>query len=540
MDSATDETRNSVSDETHASVARSTALMSIATLGSRVTGLVRTWAMAFALGNTMITGSYQVANSMPNVVFDLVAGGLLGAAFIPVFMLEREQKGPDGGNSFACNLLNLTVIVLGLLSLISSIFAPQLIATQTFTRSDSAEVVSTAILLFRIFAFQIVFYGISGIVTGILNANRVYFLPALAPALNNVCVIVSFFLYIPISATDPHLAVVILGIGATLGVAVQAVIQIPALIKQGFHWTPRVDLKDPALMEALRIALPTMLYILGTLVAFSCRTAFSLAVGDNGPSTWQYAWTWYQLPYGVIAVSLSRALFTEMGEASAKEDWPAMRELVRTGLSGNLLLIIPMAGWMFVLASPIMELFQAGAFSACDVGYVSDVLKYWVVSLPFYAVLMFLYNVYAALRKFLRFAVVSTLLVVVQCALYFAMCRPDGLGLLGIPLADFVYYAVCSIVLALMLRKMIGAYDLGSVIWLAARTFVATLIAGAAALLLARALPVGAGMLAGLIRLVVCGGVGLVIAFGLCTVFRIPEMHYVTDIVNKLKSKLGK
>ena len=514
--------------------------MSIATLGSRVTGLIRTWVMAFVLGNSMITSAYQVANSMPNVVFDLVAGGLLGAAFIPVFMLEREKKGADGGNEFACNLLNLTIIVLGALSVICSIFAPQLIATQTFTVGEFDEVVELSVLFFRIFAFQIVFYGVSGIVTGVLNANRVYFLPALAPALNNVCVIASFLAYLPLSAIYRQLAIIVLGVGTTLGVAVQAVIQVPALIKSGFRWRAFIDLHDPALIEALKIALPTMLYILGTLVAFSCRTAFSLSVADNGPSTWQYAWTWYQLPYGVIAVSLSRALFTEMGEASAKEDWPSMRELIRSGLAGNLLLIIPLAVLMFVLASPIMELFQAGAFSASDVGTVSEVLRWWVVSLPFYAALMFLYNVYAALRKFLRFAVVSTVLVVVQCLLYFLLCRPEGLGLMGIPLADLVYYGISAIVLAFMLRKLVGAYDLPSVIWLAVKTLVASIIAGLAALFIARALPVGAGMLAGFIRLVVCGSIGLVIAFGLCTLFRIPEMHFVTDLVGKVAGRLRK
>ena len=526
-----------VSEETHAAVARSTALMSVATLGSRVTGLVRTWAMAFALGNSLITSAYQVANNMPNVVFDLVAGGLLGAAFIPVFLLEREKKGDAGGNAFACNLLNLTIIVLGILSILSSLFAPQLIATQTFTVGEYDTVVEMSVMFFRIFAFQIVFYGISGIITAVLNANRVYFLPALAPAINNVFVIVSFFVYIPLSATNQPLALIILGVGTTLGVVVQAVIQIPALIKSGFRWSPRVSLHDPALIEAMKIALPTMLYIVGTLVAFSCRNAFSLETGEDGPATLLYAWTWFQLPYGVVSVSLSRALFTEMGEASAKEDMPAMRELVHTGISGNLLLIIPLAGLMFVLSSPIMELFQAGAFNAGDVGYVSGILSWWVISLPFYAVLFFMYNAFASLRKFGRFALVSTAMVVVQCILYFVFIRVLGWGLWSVPLADLVYYAGCCIILVFLLRALIGAFGIGSILWRTVRVLIATVAAAAIALLLARILPVGAGMLAGFIRLVVCGGVGLVVAYGLCFVFRIPEMHYVTDILNKIRRR---
>ena len=527
-----------VGEDTHASVAKSTALMSAATLISRVTGLVRTWAMAFALGNSLITSAYQVANNMPNVVFDLVAGGLLGAAFIPVYLLEKEKKGEQGGNAFANNLLNLTIIVLGLLSILSSIFAPQLIATQTFTVGEFDEVVELSVAFFRIFAFQIVFYGISGIVTAVLNANRVYFLPAIAPALNNICVIVSFFLFIPLSSVDQRLAIIVLGVGTTLGVAVQAVIQIPALIKQGFKFSMFVDLKDPALIEALKIALPTMLYIVGTLVAFSCRNAFSLQVGENGPSTLLYAWTWYQLPYGVVAVSLSRALFTEMGESVAKEDWPALRELVRTGVSGNLLLIIPLAGVMIALSVPIMELFRAGAFSADDVRYVASVLALWLFSLPFYSVLMFMYNVFAALRRFTVFAAVSTVMVVVQCILYFFLCRPEVLGLAGVAVADFVYYAACCIVLIVLLTRMIGSFGLRSVLWLALRTLAATAVAVALASLLNAVIPLGISMLGGFVRLVVAGGVGLVAAFALCALFRIPEMHFVTDLVGKVTRRL--
>ena len=523
-----------VSADTHTEVAKSTALMSAATLISRVTGLVRTWAMAFALGNTVVTSAYQVANNMPNVVFDLVAGGLLGAAFIPVYLLEREQKGEGGGNAFAVNLLNLTIVVLGVLSLLSSIFAPQLIATQTFTVGEFDEVVELSVAFFRIFAFQIVFYGISGIVTAVLNANRVYFLPAIAPALNNVCVIASFFAYIPLSATNPQLAIFVLGIGTTVGVAVQALIQIPALVKSGFKYRFRIDLHDSALVEALRIALPTMLYIVGTLVAFSCRNAFSLAVGDNGPSTLLYAWTWYQLPYGVVAVSLSRALFTEMGEAVAKDDWAGMRELVRSGIAGNLLLIIPLAGIMQALATPLMELFQAGAFNAGDVSYVADVLSMWMFSLPFYAVLMFLYNVFAAMRKFMRFALVSTVMVVVQCVLYYVLCRPDMMDIGGVPYADLVYYAVCCIVLVVLLRRMIGSFQLRSVLWTAVRVTVATVAAALVAINVNGALPLAPGMLGGFVRLVVAGGIALVVAFGLCYLFRVPEMKVVTNLLNRI------
>lgn len=190
--------------------------------------------MAFALGNTVITSAYQVANNMPNVIFEFVAGGLLGAAFIPIFMLEKEKYGKDGGNKFSCNILNITILILGILSVVATVFAPQIIATQTFTVDNTAQVTETSILFFRIFAFQILFYGISAVLTGILNGERVYFMPAFAPALNNVIVIASFVAYAVISPQNQKLAIIILAVGTTLGVAVQAITQIPSLIKSGF------------------------------------------------------------------------------------------------------------------------------------------------------------------------------------------------------------------------------------------------------------------------------------------------------------------
>ncbi len=527
-------------DAPHASVARSTALMSIATLGSRVTGLVRTWAMAFALGNTFVTSAYQIANTLPNAIYDLVAGGLLGAAFIPVFLLQKEKFGKEGGNRFASNILNLTIVVMGLLSILATVFAPQVVATQTFTVGSDAAVTEYAVLFFQIFAAQIVFYGIGGVVSGVLNANRIYFLPALAPAFNNIAVIVSLFAYVPLSSADPMLAIIVLAVGTTLGVVVQFAIQIPALLKTGFRFTLKIDLRDPALVDAFKIAGPTFVYVVGTLVSFSFRNAFSLQAGADGPATLAYAWTWYQLPYGVLAVSLSRTMFTEMSEAVAREDWKGLRHHVRTGIAGTLLLIIPLAGLMAALATPLMQLFQAGAFGADDASYVASILALWVLTLPFYSVLKYLYNVFASMRKFVAYTVVSLLMIVAQCGLYALLCSPDVLGLAGVPISDLVYYGGCCVIMLAVLFRRIGSFGMGSILWMSARVLAATGLGVAVTLGVSSLLPSGSGMALGLLHLVVCGSIGLVVIFGLCALFRVPEMHVVTNLLDKVLGRLRK
>ena len=520
------------------SVARSTALMSIATLGSRATGLIRTWAMAFALGNSFLTSAYQVANNMPNTIYELVVGGILGAAFIPVYLLAKERHGDNGANDFACNLLNLFLLVLGVLTLAAVVFAPQVIWTQTFAEGSSQEVIDHAVRFFRIFAIQIMFYGLGGVITGMLNANRVYFLPSLAPALNNVLVIAAFFAYIPLSHTNLDLALDVLAWGTSLGVVAQFVIQIPALLKGGFRYRWVLNLKDPALREAVKIAIPTFIYIVGMMVSFSCRNAFSLQAADNGPSTLIYAWTWFQLPHGVLAVSLSRALFTEMSDDAAKNNFESLRAHVESGISGTMLLMIPLACLMGALSEPLMQLFRAGAFSADDVKTVAQVLTLWAFCLPMYSTSMFMYNVFASVRKFHVFAIISCALVVVQVAFYAVLCNPEIAGLYGVPVADFVYYVALCIISIVVASKYTGRIKIGHAASISVRTLIAGLLGAVSALMVQNLLPnLGDGMVAGLVSLCVCGVVGLIVGFGLCIVFRIPEMNMVTRIIKRFLPK---
>lgn len=519
-------------------VARNTALMSVATLGSRVTGLMRTWVMAFALGTTIISSAYQVANNMPNVIYSFVADGILGAAFVPVYLLQKERMKQAGGNLFANNILNLTVIILGVLSLIAAIFAPQVIATQTFTVADTAAVSKQAVFFFRIFAIQVLFYGISGVVNGILNAERIFFFPALAPALNNIVVIAAFLAYIPLSTTNPTLACIILAVGTTLGVAVQAFIQIPALKKTGFKYKLRIDLHDPALMEALRIAIPTFIYVIGSLVAYSCRNAFSLWTGESGPAVLAYAWMWFQLPYGVLAVSLSSTMFTEMSIDAAAENWASLRDHVRSGINITLVLIVPLAALMAVFSDSIMQLFQAGAFGEDDVKLVADMLRLWVIALPFYAVWMFLYKVFASMRKFMRFAVLNTVFVVFQCLLYLLLAPAGVLGLAGIAVADLVFYILGCIASLVMLFKMIGNLGITQMLWRFARILAASAVGVALAWALLHFLPLGGGgILTGLLQLVLYGSVSLVVIYAMCAVLKIPEMSFLTRLIKRFTKR---
>lgn len=514
-------------------VARSTALMSVATLASRVTGLARTWVMAFALGNTIITSAYQVANTMPNMIYELVAGGLLNAAFLPLYLVQMEKHGKEGGNRYASNLLNIVILVMGVLAVLATIFAPQVIATQNFTQPLDSEVTAISVRFFRLFAVQLLFYGIGGVVTSLLNANRVYFLPSIAPAFNNIVVILSFILYMLINPSNPDAAFLVLALGTTLGVVVQMVVQIPALIKQGFKWELRIDFKDPGLRETLKTGVPMIIYLVGMMAALTFRNTYGFATGDNGPATLNYAWIWFQLPHGIIAVSLSRALFTEMSKSTAADDMPAFKRFMQSGISGTLLIIIPLAGLMGVLAEPLMQIFQAGAFNAEDVAYVGSVLAVWVIALPFYSLQQYLFNVFASLRKFPVFALICVGFCAIQCALYAVLTAPELFGLIGICIADIVYYAVSVVVLLIVLRRFVGSIGARHTIVSTVKACFATALGLVIVWLALQFLPTGAGPLGGFITVVVYGGIGLVIILALYQLMRVPEMGQILDTLKR-------
>ena len=528
-----------MANDSQDSIIKNTGLITLCTLGSRVTGLLRTWAMAFALGNTLLTSAYQIAYNMPAMIYELAASGVLATAFLPLYLLMKEKEGNRGAYDFASNILSITIIALGILTLACSFFSPAVIETQTFT-VDQGESKELAIFFFRIFAIQILLYGVGAVITGILNAERTYLMPSLAPVINNIVVTVVMFGFVPLSAWNQEVALWWLAIGTSAGVLCQFGVQIPALIKQGFQYRPHINLRDPMLVEALKVAAPMFLYIAGTMITFSCRNAFSLEAAPNGPSTLNYAWTWYQLPYGVIAVSLSTTLLTELSDCAAREDWDGFRGFIRSGLRSTFFLIIPLAFLVGALAQPLMQLFQAGAFTAEEVANVGTILAIWVVSLPFYAGYMYMYRVFAALRSFMKFAIIDFIVRLGQVAGYWYLCQPEVLGLAGIPISDLAFYAIMMVICSLIVRSKVGSYGNRGIVEVFIKSALAGLIGAVLAGILANGLSLLLANIAinavleAVVILAISGCVGLVVSFGLCRLFRVEEFSVLERIGRKL------
>ena len=526
------------------SIGGNAALISICTIVSRVTGFVRTWAMAFALGSTLLSSSYQVANNLPNMLYELVVGGMLVTAFLPVYVSVKKRLGQQAGNEYASNLLTIVVVLLGLLSLFCVAFPSLVIYTQSFY-SDQSQM-TQAVFFFQFFAIQIVFYGCSAIVSGLLNANRDYLWSAIAPVANNAIVIITFLGYALIAPSNPELALYVIAIGNPLGVFVQMAIQLPALKRNGVRIRPRIDLRDPALRETLGIGVPAVLVMICSFAVVSVENAASYAFADNGPSVLAYARLWFTLPYSFLAVPITTTMFTELADMQADGNVEGMKRGIVGGTNQILFFMIPFALYLAVFSLPLVMLYHAGAFSLDSVHTIASFLAVFAVGLPFYAINTYLQKICSSMRKMHVFAGFNFVAGAAQVVLtMIAASRPDVFPIESIAVAETVFYLVGDVCVFAYLRRTMGRLGLRST----ARAVLCALVLGGAGALAGAgvlwALQAFAAPLSGSIgqafAYVVAGGlVALAVTFVPACKLNVPEAAFVNALIRKVSGKLGR
>ena len=520
------------------SVGRSARLMTGLIVVSRVTGFVRTWVMGVALGVSLLSTSYQVAQNLPAMLYDLVMGGMLVTAFLPVYMDVRRRRGKRGAEEYIGNLLGILLLLLGVLSLAASVFAPAFIWTQSFMSGD-ADGMDTAVLFFRFFAFQILFYGLSSVFSGVLNAHRDYFWSNLGPILNNVVVITGFALFPVLEHVNELLAVIVLAVSATLGVFVQMACQIPALHRHGIHPRVHVDFHDPALRQTLSLGIPTLVATVCTFLTTSVQNAAALVVQpETGASVISYARLWYTLPYALLAVSLTTALYTELARDAARDDLPAVRRGVSTGIGQMMFYLIPFALYLMVFSTPLNMIYCAGKFSLEGVALVSEYLRFLAVALPFYGMFALMQKSCSALMNMKPYAVACILGAVGQIAVVLGVGVGLGAGMPAIAASTAVSYIASDIGALVWMRGRLHGIQLRTILH---GVFFGLLLGGLGAaagggvyaLLEVVIGPVTGSLAQSFAYVAVAGTVSLLVTFVPAVVLRLPEAAMISSVTRR-------
>ncbi len=445
-------------------VGRATTIMAIGTALSRVTGVMRIFALAYALGSLGLADSYNLANTIPNIVHDIVLGGVVSATFIPVFVERLSSRSEEEAWDAISAVTSVTLIVIAAATVLFYAITPLIIgATTTFNSSSSAaQSRHVALDLLLLFVPQLTCYGLISLATALLNAKRRFGSPMFTPIANNVVLIVVLLLFgtlvrdRSLSGVASHRGqLLLLGLGTTFGVVAQAGLMIPSLRRAGLRlrWNP--DFHHEAVRRILRLSAWTFGLVVANQIALLVVLAMSEKVGPGAVSAYTYAYTFFQLPYGVVAVSVMAATAPELTALWSRDEAAAFRRRMAVGLRAVLAIVVPSAAGLVVLARPLVALLLAhGASTTTDTVATATSLAMLAVGLPGFCTFLYAVRVLQSIQDLRSAFWLYVLENGINVVLAVALAGP--LGVRGIALSISVAYTAAAVVAVIRVRDKVG------------------------------------------------------------------------------------
>jgi putative peptidoglycan lipid II flippase len=373
--------------------------MAVGTVTSRVTGIVRDISMTAALGFFLVSDAFSLGNSLPNMIYILVIGGALNAVFIPQ-LVRRMKDDADDGRAYADRLITLTAIILFVLSVLAIVMAPLIVTLYTPSDYPQNEF-DLAVAFTRLCLPQIFFYGIYTMFGQVLNTRGKFGAPMFAPIANNIVAISTFLLFIYFAGTaaaaEGNLSsgqVWLLGAGTTLGVVAQALILVPVLIRAGYMWRPRFDLRGHGLGKAGKLAVWTIGLVLVNQLTYIVITRLATQANINaaaqgdvaaGLTTYQKAHLVFMLPHSVITVSIVTALLPALSRVAHAGKLSQVGRDVCGAMRLVSFFIIPVTAILFVIGiSVAVLLFGFGAATTEQAELMGQVISIFMLGMiPF-------------------------------------------------------------------------------------------------------------------------------------------------------------
>jgi putative peptidoglycan lipid II flippase len=515
--------------------------MAVGTLGSRLTGFLRTIVQSAALGGFGIAAAYNLSNTLPNVVYSLALGGILTSVIVPLIVnaAKRDPSGSDGYDQRMFTLITAALAGVTLLATVAAVPIVHLYAGSKVTQSGPT--LHLAILFALFFIPQIFFYGVSSLIGAILNSRGSFAAPMWTPIINNLVVIVVLGLYVAVAglhknpATISALEVQLLGLGTTLGIIAQTVALLPALRRVGFRWRPRTDFRRVEVAEIGRMAGWMFGYIAATQVAFLVTTKVAGDASLSGLTEYNYAWLLFQLPYAVVGISVITALLPRMSAHAADRRYGLVRQDFSSGVRLAAAIVVPCSLVLAVLGPKLGEVFFGhGAMPLAAAHYTGIVFAVFCLGLVPYMVFQLQLRVFYSLQDSKTPALIGlgTMIVNIVANLIALSALPPtavvaGLGV-GFGLANVVGMVLAWRILTRRLRGLDG-YRIGrSLVRMHAATLPAALIA------------VLVGLLTGgnaIVDVIVGGGLALGMYLLFARALRIEEL---TGLSRAVLSKLGR
>ncbi|MEP7203610.1 MAG: murein biosynthesis integral membrane protein MurJ [Ilumatobacteraceae bacterium] len=519
------------------SLLRSNVTVAAGTAVSRITGLARVAVLGIVLSQGPVTDAYDQANGTPNMIYELLLGGVLSATLVPLFTRLHDDDDDEATSA----VISVGIVVLAAITLIAVAAAPLIFRMYSLLTSGevAADQYRTAgTLLARIFLVQIFFYGLNAIGAAVLNSRRRYFAAAWAPALSNVVIIAALML-VP-NTVDHRIPVLddvigngklrwTLGLGATVGIAVMAIALLPALARAKLRFRFKPEFGHPAVRSLRSLSVWALGYVVANQVAIIViRNLLQPGSGDEDAYT--KAFTWFVLPHGLLAVSIATTFLPELSMAIKRGERQAVMDRSSLGIRLIALVTLPAGVGLFVLRRAVVgAAFQHGKFTAANALNTSRALAGFALGLVGFSVYLFVLRVFYAhqdARTPFIINVGENLLNIVL-----ALLLVGRWGLLGLGLAFGLAYLIAAIWSLQVLRYKLPAFPLQQVVASLWRMGLAALVMAEVVWLVARWIGSNSGQ-GSVARLVVSTIVGAATYVGTLAALQSPELD---DLRSRLR-----
>ena len=453
-------------------IARASLIVMVTFLVSRLLGLLRDVVISAQFGTSGSYDAYVAAFRIPDIIYTLIAGGILVSAFVPTFTdyLAREDR--PGAWRMASAVINLVTLTLIAAAILAALFAEPIVR-YLLAPGFSAAQQQLTIQLMRLLLIPPIIFGISGVVMGILYAHQSFWLPGLAPSMYNLGIIAGAIVL------APTLGVFGLAIGAIFGALLHLLVQVPGLIKVKARYTARLSIRDPGVIEVMRLMLPRIFGVAVVQLNFLVETSLASLLGAGAVSAMWYAWRIMLLPQGVVAQSVATAAFPTFADQYSRGQLPQLRSSLAATVRSILFIAIPAAVGLLVLREPIIQLlFERGQFTEASTELVAAALGAFALGLIGHSGVEILARAFYALHDTKTPVLLGILALTLN--LIISLSLINVLGVVGLALANTIAITTEMVLLIVVIRKRLGGLDDRRVALSALKTTAAASVMGLA------------------------------------------------------------
>lgn len=514
-----------------ASLVRSTGIVALSTLCSRILGLVRDVLMAATFGAVRTADVFYIAFMVPNLFRRLVAEGALTISFVPVYTETLIIEGEEESLKLAQKTMTIQFAVIFLIILPGIIFTPYLMKF-FFGRGDPIEIFNLSVNLTRFMFPYLFFAGFVAFAMGFLNSRGHFFAPAFSPVLLNVGIISGIIIFSHFF-NEPVFGV---ALGVIVGGVLQVLLQIPYMIRENFKLKFSFDLNHPGIRKIFRMLGPALFGIAIYQINVLVGNLLATMLPEGSVSYIYYTSRLTELVLGVFIVSIGNVILPEMSRLSLLEDRSKFKKLFSDSVSSALFLAVPASAALIVVGLPVISVvFMRGRFTFADVGLTHFSLVYASLGIIFVSILRILVPAFYSMKDTKTPVYSSAVSFIINAALGYALMH-TALKHAGLTLAGSIAAAVQVIILFTVLSRRVGAIDWRGIGGSFLKYITAASLMSAVIYLIANIADwQNDSFFIRLLMLVLIIFSGSAVYFSVCYILRSKEMLYLSE---KLKNRI--